>query len=103
MAIVRGGLERPGAVAWPSHICRTSQERILTMHGRCHSAILSAVALASLGLGSGSGPARADVLSSLINGHEAVHVGNLVFDQFSYTPTGQMPSAANVNVNPIFD
>jgi hypothetical protein len=39
----------------------------------------------------------------LIANQESVQVGNLLFDQFSYSPTGQMPTAASVNVNPIVD
>jgi hypothetical protein len=84
---------------------RSSAEWIITMHGRSLPAILSGFAYASLGLGLGlgSGPARADAISSLIAGHGSVQVGGLLFDQFSYSPTGQMPSAANVDVIPIFD
>jgi hypothetical protein len=73
------------------------------MHGRLIPAIVSGFALTSLCLGHGSRPARAEAISSLIAKHGSVQVGNLLFDQFSYTPTGQMPSAANVNVLPIFD
>jgi hypothetical protein len=73
------------------------------MHGRCLPTILSRVVLGYLGLSLGSGMAQADPLSTIIANHESIQVGNLVFDQFSYAPTGQMPSAANVNVNPVFD
>src|SRR4051812_6693952 len=76
---------------------------IKAMHGRRMSGTLLGVALTWLGLGMGSGSAQADFLSSLIANHQSVQVGNLVFDQFSYSPTGQMPLATNVTVNPIVD
>jgi hypothetical protein len=47
--------------------------------------------------------ARADSLSDLIANHGSVRVGNLVFDQFSYSGTGQMPLASNVNVTATVD
>jgi hypothetical protein len=73
------------------------------MHGRPLPKILTGVALISSGMGLAPWPARAAVLSSLVADQGSVQVGNLVFDQFSYAATGQMPSAASVNVNPIFD
>jgi hypothetical protein len=75
------------------------------MHGRSLSAIVYGAALTSLGLGLGFGSttAQASPLSSLIANDGSVQVGNLLFDQFSYSPTGQMPSASNVNVTPIVD
>lgn len=69
------------------------------MQGCRVQALLLGVALTWLG----AGRARADVLSDLIAGHGSVQVGNLIFDQFSYSPTGQMPSSSNVTVTPTFD
>jgi hypothetical protein len=73
------------------------------MHGRSFPTLLSGVLLGYLGLALGPGMARAAALSSLIADHDSVRVGDLVFDQFSYAPTGQMPAAVNVIVNPVFD
>jgi hypothetical protein len=69
------------------------------MQGRHLSATLLGVSLTLMG----SGQAGADTLSSLIARNGSVQVGNLVFDQFSYSPTGQMPLASNVNVSVTFD
>src|SRR5262249_4990951 len=90
---------------WPGRAPCTGQRKkwILIMHGRHLPAVLSVAAFASLGLGSGSAPVRADVLSNLIRNHEAVQVGDLDFDQFASTSTGRMPSDAIVAVNPTFD
>jgi hypothetical protein len=54
-------------------------------------------------IGLAAGPARADLLADLIASNGTVQVGGLVFDQFSYSATGQMPPATSVNVAPIFD
>jgi len=61
------------------------------------------VAITFLGFALGQGQARADYLADLIAGNGSVQVGSLVFDQFSYLSTGQMPSASNVIVTPTFD
>src|SRR5689334_19030323 len=47
--------------------------------------------------------AQADPLSSLVTNRGSLQVGNLVFDQFAYSGTGNMPSAANVTVSPLLD
>jgi hypothetical protein len=69
------------------------------MQGRHLSATLLGVVLTSLC----ATQVRADSLSDLIAGNGSVQVGNLVFDQFRYSPTGQMPLASNVTVSPTFD
>jgi hypothetical protein len=69
------------------------------MQGRHLSATLLGVVLTWLG----AVQARADYLSDLIGNNSSVQVGNLLFDDFHYSPTGQMPISSNVTVNPIFD
>jgi hypothetical protein len=50
-------------------------------------------------------PAAADVapLSELIADNGSIQVGNLVFDHFTYSQTGQMPPASQVNIAPVTD
>jgi hypothetical protein len=73
------------------------------MQGRHLTATLLGLALTGLVLVLFPPPTRADILSDLIANSGSIRVDNLTFDQFSYSPTGQMPTAANVVVNPIFD
>lgn len=56
-----------------------------------------------VGLVNGVRPARAAILADLIaNPTNSITVGDKVFSNFQYTTTGVgMPSAANVNVNPL--
>jgi hypothetical protein len=48
-------------------------------------------------------PARATLLSDLINLNGSVFSGGLVFEQFQYLGTGDMPDPADINVVPYFD
>jgi hypothetical protein len=73
------------------------------MHGRSLAAICLAGLTSSLTLAFPLRHAEADPLSSLIADHGSLEAGNLVFDQFTYSATGQMPSAANVMVSPFID
>jgi hypothetical protein len=73
------------------------------MHGRSLPAIGLAVLTSSLTFTLPPQHAQADPLSSLITNHGSLQVGNLVFDQFTYSAAGQMPPAANVTVSPYFD
>ncbi len=46
----------------------------------------------------GTGTARATLLSDLLSPGQSIQVGDLLFDNFSYLQTGDMPSANAVNV-----
>jgi hypothetical protein len=73
------------------------------MHGRSLTPIGLAVLASCLTLALTPQHAQADPLSSLVANHGSLQSGNLVFDQFTYSATGQMPSAANVMVSPFVD
>jgi hypothetical protein len=73
------------------------------MHGRSLAAIGFGVLTASLNLTLPPQHAQADPLSSLITNHGSLQAGNLLFDQFTYSATGQMPSAPNVMVGAFVD
>ena len=63
---------------------------------------LAAVALACLPAATAT-DARAEPLTQLLTPGASLTSDGLVFDQFSYTPTGQMPAASAVTVTPILD
>lgn len=48
-------------------------------------------------------PARAALLSDLISLNGSIFAGGLVFDQFHYLATGDMPDPAAINIVPYFD
>jgi hypothetical protein len=100
---VSRGAEGHGKVAWPRHHPVQHLRRIPTMHGRSLAAICFAVLVGFLTMTVPPQQAQADTLSSLVTNHGSLQVGNLSFDQFTYTATGQMPSAANVMVSPFFN
>jgi PEP-CTERM motif len=65
---------------------------------------LAALAVTLAGLGAAAAtPARAASLTQLLVPGASITSDGLVFDNFSYTPTGQMPGADAVTVNPIVD
>jgi hypothetical protein len=100
---VSPGAEGHGKVAGPRHHPAQHHRRISTMHGRSPAVIGIAVLIGVLTLTLPPQPAHADPLSSLVTNHGSLQVGNLSFDQFTYSATGQMPSAANVIVSPFVD
>ncbi|HEY4311960.1 MAG TPA: hypothetical protein VGN12_21105 [Pirellulales bacterium] len=48
----------------------------------------------------GAGMARATMLSDLLNPGQTIQVGDLLFSNFTYLQTGDMPTASTVNVTP---
>src|SRR4051812_47639412 len=73
------------------------------MHGRSLAPVVFAFLAGCLTLTVTPRYAQADPLSSLVANHGSLQAGDLVFDQFTYSATGQMPSVANVMVNPFVD
>ena len=67
---------------------------------RKRSALIFAVALATMAVTSS---ARAVLLSDLIGFSSSINAGNLVFSDFSYLSTGDMPADTKINIVPYFD
>lgn len=61
------------------------------------------LAVACLATVAASTPARATLLSDLIGFAMTINAGSLVFSDFSYLKTGDMPDADAVNIVPYFD
>jgi hypothetical protein len=71
--------------------------------GRYLAATLLGIGIALSGPTTKQSWASPITLSDLIAQNGSVQVGNLIFSQFSYAPTGQMPTASNVTVNTYVD
>lgn len=71
----------------------------MKLHHRILPAALASLAVLLLA----SAPARAELLSDLIDLDGSIQLGDKVFSDFDYTFTGDMPSATGVNVDAIFD
>ncbi len=74
--------------------------RFGTTHRKRSALILSVACLATLAVTS---TARATLLSDLIGFSSTITAGNLVFSDFSYLSTGDMPADNKINIVPYFD